>query len=255
MKKLIAFLLMVIFTSVVEAAPLNQYLGNWTNINPNTRGITKIKIFKQAGRLKMQVYGKCHPSDCNWGVKRAFAYSSSVASNVNYNTRAIVATFNKSFAQTIVTARKSGSRLHVTIYNRFRDGSGRTNYIKNFILKKSNNTGSNFGNMSLVLMTPRQLSPLNNTTFHHYPRRTTLRWTRVRGAVRYGLEIDCFHCCQSGRWCYNVNHRPWRSAITTANHYRFNFVGAQPGRWRVWAIDAKGRKSAKSPWRYFRYTR
>ena len=31
------------------------------------------------------------------------------------------------------------------------------------------------------------------------------------------------------------------------------FVGAQPGRWRVWAVDKEGREGFKSPWRLFVY--
>lgn len=38
-----------------------------------------------------------------------------------------------------------------------------------------------------------------------------------------------------------------------ATAYEFNFVGAQPGRWRVWAIDAAGREGFKSRWRSFVY--
>jgi hypothetical protein len=35
----------------------------------------------------------------------------------------------------------------------------------------------------------------------------------------------------------------------------FRFSGAQPGRWRVWAVDASGADGPKSEWREFRYTR
>jgi hypothetical protein len=37
--------------------------------------------------------------------------------------------------------------------------------------------------------------------------------------------------------------------------YTFNFVGANPGRWRVSAIRADGAEGPKSPFRVFRYTR
>lgn len=37
--------------------------------------------------------------------------------------------------------------------------------------------------------------------------------------------------------------------------YKFDFVGAQPGRWRVWAVDNEGREGEKSPWRTFTYTK
>jgi len=36
--------------------------------------------------------------------------------------------------------------------------------------------------------------------------------------------------------------------------YTFNFVGAQPGRWRVWAVNGSGMPGSKSGWREFRFT-
>jgi len=33
------------------------------------------------------------------------------------------------------------------------------------------------------------------------------------------------------------------------------FVGAQPGRWRVQAVDGAGKAGSMSEWREFRYTR
>ena len=37
--------------------------------------------------------------------------------------------------------------------------------------------------------------------------------------------------------------------------YEFVFMGAQPGRWRVWAIDKDRRHGVKSPWRRFIHTK
>jgi hypothetical protein len=36
--------------------------------------------------------------------------------------------------------------------------------------------------------------------------------------------------------------------------YTFNFVGAQPGRGRVWAVNGSGMPGAKSGWRQFGFT-
>jgi len=105
------------------------------------------------------------------------------------------------------------------------------------------------------LVKPVQLSPLNGQVFHNYPRRTTLRWRPVRGAASYSIEIDCFHCCVSGKWCTEtgVTYRVVKDIVST--NYTFNFAGAQPGRWRVWAVDNRGRSGPKSPWQKFEYTR
>jgi hypothetical protein len=96
------------------------------------------------------------------------------------------------------------------------------------------------------LATPKQISPAHGTEFSHVPRRTTLRWEPVIGAMSYTVE----HAYKSrDTW---KSYRPISGIETTS--YTFNFVGAQPGRWRVWAVGAPGVESTKSAWWEFRYT-
>jgi hypothetical protein len=97
------------------------------------------------------------------------------------------------------------------------------------------------------LLTPTQLSPADGTTFGHYPRRTTLTWQHVPYAASYTLEIQFEH---ADTWY------PWKvvSDLKATSH-TFNFVGMQPGRWRVWAVGEHGQASAKSDWWEFDYTR
>jgi hypothetical protein len=105
------------------------------------------------------------------------------------------------------------------------------------------------------LSAPRQLSPANGAVFSHYPRTTTLRWSAISGAAKYTVEIDCYHCCQANKWCTDVGRTHKLVPNLRATTYTLNFVGAQPGRWRVWAVDTAGREGRKSDWREFRYTR
>jgi hypothetical protein len=105
------------------------------------------------------------------------------------------------------------------------------------------------------LMTPVQVSPPDGVTYDVYPRTTKLVWNPTPGAQTYGVEIDCFHCCSNNQWCADVG-RPFRVVRDlTQTDYTFDFVGAQPGRWRVWAVYASGQESQKSPWRGFTYTK
>lgn len=107
------------------------------------------------------------------------------------------------------------------------------------------------------LPAPVQTGPDDNAEFDLYPRKTLLKWQPVEGATSYRIEIDY---CQGGskgqRSCIDpqplyIEGRNPTDINTTI--YEFNFVGAQPGRWRVWAIDKKGQESFKSPWRTFFY--
>ncbi len=105
------------------------------------------------------------------------------------------------------------------------------------------------------LPAPALLSPKNGARFNKFPRRTTLRWRPVKGASKYGVEIDCYNCCKAKRWCTDVNKIYKKADSLSGTTYTFNFAGAQPGRWRVWALDRKGRPGKKSAWQNFRYTR
>jgi len=48
---------------------------------------------------------------------------------------------------------------------------------------------------------------------------------------------------------------PGTAFVTRATEYTFEFVGAQPGRWRVWPVNKQGKRGNPSEWRTFRYLR
>jgi hypothetical protein len=76
----------------------------------------------------------------------------------------------------------------------------------------------------------------------------------VEGAASYVVEVDCYHCCEMDRWCTDVG-QTWkveRGIFTTS--YTFDFVGAQPGRWRVWAVGVAEQDGPQSDWWEFNYT-
>jgi peroxiredoxin/outer membrane lipoprotein-sorting protein len=53
----------------VQSTPTNALVGSWVNQNPSTIVITEIVINKsESGHLQAHVWGKCDPTDCDWGV-------------------------------------------------------------------------------------------------------------------------------------------------------------------------------------------
>ena len=108
------------------------------------------------------------------------------------------------------------------------------------------------------LPAPVQLAPANDVVFDYYPRITKLEWSPVEGAVSYSVEVDyCDGAFKNRSRCVDpqpnpVTNNPPASGIVNTT-YQFDFVGAQPGRWRVWAVDKDGRDGFKSPWRRFVY--
>lgn len=109
-----------------------------------------------------------------------------------------------------------------------------------------------------ALGAPQMLSPANGTEFAHAPRTTRLEWSAVPGAVSYTVELEvCQPGGADGKDCQDpqllqIRRNPPLSGIEGTS-YAFIFIGAQPGRWRVWAVDAQGRMGVKSPWSYFLY--
>jgi hypothetical protein len=101
---------------------------------------------------------------------------------------------------------------------------------------------------------PKPISPPDGSIFSNFPRTTSLSWTPVPRAASYTVEIDCFQCCQVNQWCTDVG-KTWQLVPgITATTFTFDFVGAQPVRWRVWAVGPRGRSGRKSNWSGFVYT-
>ena len=110
-------------------ANLNGFVGDWRNVDANTKGVTRLLIKKQGARLSMQAWGQCHPEDCDWGTVRAYGYGPKVSANLNTTAQAVSAVFKPGHAQALVIVHKArNDRIHAEALTRFTDGSNRTNY-------------------------------------------------------------------------------------------------------------------------------
>ena len=145
--KAVVLVLAVFLGSEVYSQCVRPFeVGNWTNTDPNTRGITHIRVdftcndvvlcgIDSNGNINCQppappfqvhLWGKCHPSDCDWGA---------VAGNYFYTSDGstwIYSYYNHGFARRYVYVKRSSiypDRLYLWMYTRFTDGSGRANYI------------------------------------------------------------------------------------------------------------------------------
>ncbi len=105
------------------------------------------------------------------------------------------------------------------------------------------------------LSAPQLLSPRNQSRINHYPRNLTLRWKPVANARSYIVEIDCLNCCARGKWCSETGKTYKRIPSLSSTQYKFQFIGAQAGRWRVQAVDRNGKAGKQSQWYNFRFTR
>jgi hypothetical protein len=106
-------------------------------------------------------------------------------------------------------------------------------------------------NTTAQMATPIQTNPANNEIFGHYPRALTLSWKMVPAAAGYNLEIA--YCDSTRTTC--VSYPIVTITDPLQSDYTFNFVGAQPGKWRVTTLAGTGyRNSTATAWHWFTFT-
>lgn len=86
-----------------------------------------------------------------------------------------------------------------------------------------------------------------------------LQWIGLADADNYTVEVDCFNCCESGKWCNDVG-KTWmlQTGIIDPN-YPVGFDDTNPKRWRVKAsVVEYGTynqvQTPYSPWWTWSYT-
>lgn len=112
------------FELVVPSAPVaaSGAVQTWTNIDPETRSITRVDIVPGAGVWRIHAWGRCHPTDCDWGENVATA----VAGAENRYT----VTWKQSHAIRAMTLElRTGGVLVVHTQTHFTDSSGRADHV------------------------------------------------------------------------------------------------------------------------------
>ena len=121
----------------LEAMPLGRtptgelfmFNGIWSNTDREKGGITRVEIRTVGKQLRVRVFGRCHPNDCDWGEVDARAYGPNVSADLRTSTHAVMAQFETNFSRTVLIARPEGAtRLAIETFTAFTDSSGRTAY-------------------------------------------------------------------------------------------------------------------------------
>jgi len=115
--------------------------GSWRNVDPNTRSLTRIDLrftcqdqilngqpWPPGPPWHVHLWGKCHPTDCNWGEVGAQRLSSGY----------VYAFYNHGFARRYVYARMSvifPDRLWVWMWTDFTDPSRPDYSSSNYFVK------------------------------------------------------------------------------------------------------------------------
>jgi hypothetical protein len=137
----LAAVLLLLLTATGGLGSMAQFAGSWTNVDTNTRGITNLDISVMGANAKVQAWGKCHPTDCDWGTVQAQAFAPGVSSDIISGADTLMAVFDTSFSQTTLVIKPAGNRLKVDSYDRFTDNSGRSNYLASYTFQKASAPG------------------------------------------------------------------------------------------------------------------
>ena len=93
---------------------------------------------------------------------------------------------------------------------------------------------------------PVLVAPIEGAKLNMFPRKTIFEWRHVDGANKYEIEVEY----NDGKWHILKN------ATTDLVSYTLDFIGKQPGRWRVRSFSkATGKAGVYSEWRNFTYLR
>jgi hypothetical protein len=106
------------------------FLGTWVNTHPSTSEIIQVVIGRGAsGGLSVDLFGRCQPTNCEWGTTPATTYGSSVAAATGNN---FSINIDQGFARRVdfghLTRSRTGAlKLTLREFHTYVDGSGRHN--------------------------------------------------------------------------------------------------------------------------------
>ena len=98
--------------------PIEHFVGLWRNVDPNTRGWTRLEIKAKKDALRVRIFGKCHPSDCDLGTATA-----------QYKGSPIVLSMDLGFVKSRFTLSLEDETLRMTTADHFMDDSGRPDAV------------------------------------------------------------------------------------------------------------------------------
>ena len=99
---------------------LDRIEGAWKNVDPNTRGISKLRVAVAGADVDVQAWGSCSPTDCDWGWTDATPLTTSVSQNP-VNANSILATWESSIATRRAIMTRGGTMLTVQVTTTYKD--------------------------------------------------------------------------------------------------------------------------------------
>ena len=123
---LIRYALIFMLFAVSAAAQKDRFVGNFVAEDPNTRGITRLVLLADD---QINIWGRCHPTDCDWGTEYTFTYGPAVEADPKASADTLMAVYEPGFAtKVVIITPLSDDRLRVEVFTSFNDRSRRSPY-------------------------------------------------------------------------------------------------------------------------------
>ena len=128
MKAVILFMASLTALCNLKSTPINSNLeGLWINENTETPGITKCNIRYDNIRFHVQIWGKCQPSDCDWGETSS--------NEIIRDTEKLSVFWENGFVKRFQTLQIIDGKLTISTENRYKDGRPNNSHIETFVKK------------------------------------------------------------------------------------------------------------------------
>ena len=115
---------------------LGYFSGTWKNVDSETRGLTTLNVRTAGNSVWVHAWGRCHPSDCDWGEVSATAFAPGVSADPAVDAQKVTAVFQTSFSNTVLDLTPAGSdAIEANTQTKFTDNSGRSPYSANYTFR------------------------------------------------------------------------------------------------------------------------
>ncbi len=156
-------------------ASLNNFRGEWENTDEQTRGISKINISITGEIVTTQIWGRCHPTDCNWGISQAKIYGLNVEANLSTSAQALSARFNnRGIDHLVIFKISTDGILQTEVFTNFAGGDRRSDYTSTETFRRVSENSSINNHKPIV---PVFISPTDATVLDRFPLKTNLATT------------------------------------------------------------------------------
>jgi len=127
----LSMLALLLGSSLSVAA--DPFAGKWVNTDEKTDSITRLQIKAEGDSWVIQAWGKCHPTDCDWGKAPLHVLGDSPGDKeMKYG----LAHWDHKFADAYITLHFEKGELVPETYEVYKDKSGRSNFRHKESFKK-----------------------------------------------------------------------------------------------------------------------